>query len=151
FFNRFDTSRWTTPGGDFAAFASTSTMVSTSGLYTWTSTPALVADVQRWLDDPSSNFGWLLLGQENRPGNVHGFATRETGPAFAPPRLTVEFEPAVPEPGSLVLLAVGVLCMAGYLRRRRNGGRREELWGKFPTCPRAGQVGNLPHSLVRQL
>lgn len=121
YFNQFDTSRWSTPGGDFAAFASASTAIRTPGLYTWASTENLIADVQRWLDDPDSNFGWLLMGGETQAGNVHGFATREAGGALTPPRLTIEYQapaPAVPEPGSFLLLAAGGAC-AAFMRIRR--------------------------------
>ena len=37
-------------GGDFAATASATTAVGDVATYTWSSTPALVSDVQDWVD-----------------------------------------------------------------------------------------------------
>ena len=39
-------------------------MVGAIGQYTWSSAQ-MVADVQGWLDNPASNFGWLMLGDES--------------------------------------------------------------------------------------
>lgn len=117
FYNRFNTGLWSTPGGDFADSASAGALVSGLGLHTWASTPALVADVQGWLDNPAANFGWLLLGEETQPRNVHGFATREAENA-AGPRLTIEYA-VIPEPGSFVLFVAGIMCTLGYATRRR--------------------------------
>ena len=55
---------WTTPGGDFNPTASASRSVGANGSYTWGSTAQLAADVQSWLDNPASNFGWLVKGPE---------------------------------------------------------------------------------------
>jgi hypothetical protein len=61
----FQTHAWTNPGavGDFNPTASATTSVTgpVDTPYTWTSTPALVADVQSWLNTPATNFGWLLF------------------------------------------------------------------------------------------
>ncbi len=68
---------WQTPGGDFIATPSATLSVSGNGQYTWPG-PELAADVQRWLDDPSSNFGWALVGDEGRGGTAKRFASRES-------------------------------------------------------------------------
>src|SRR5262249_10149697 len=54
---------WASPGGDFAASASGSTIVDTvvNNGYVWLSTPALVSNVQGWLNNPASNFGWAVI------------------------------------------------------------------------------------------
>ena len=57
-YKSFDTSTWATPGGDFAGTTSASQSVAGVGDYLWGSTPQMVADVQSWLDTPSSNSGW---------------------------------------------------------------------------------------------
>src|SRR5881398_3221935 len=59
----FDTIFWTTQGGDFSPTVSASQSVGGIGQYTWSSAQ-MVADVQLWLDSPTSNFGWLVLGDE---------------------------------------------------------------------------------------
>ena len=83
----FDTVFWTTQGGDFSATVSASQSVDTSGHYTWSSAQ-MVADVQSWLDNPASNFGWLVLGDETAIATAKRFDTRESA---SPPILTIEF------------------------------------------------------------
>ena len=51
----------------------------------------MVADVQSWLDNPASNFGWLVLGDETAIATAKRFDTRESA---SPPMLTIEFIPA---------------------------------------------------------
>ena len=68
---------WSTPGGDFFPVASATATVGGTGSYTWESS-GLVTDVQRWLDDPAGNFGWVLLGDETaerQPGAGFGQAS----------------------------------------------------------------------------
>jgi hypothetical protein len=83
----FDTIFWSTQGGDFSATASASQMVGPVGQYTWSSAQ-MVADVQGWLDNPASNFGWLVLGDETAIATAKRFDTRESA---SPPMLTIEF------------------------------------------------------------
>ena len=51
----------------------------------------MVADVQSWLDNPASNFGWLVLGDETAIATAKRFDTRESA---SPPILTIEFRVA---------------------------------------------------------
>lgn len=91
----FDTIFWTTQGGDFSATVSASQSVGGTGHYTWSSAQ-MVADVQSWLDNPASNFGWLVLGDETAIATAKRFDTRESA---SPPILTIEFTTAGrPEP-----------------------------------------------------
>ena len=83
---------WAMPGGDFVATASGSTAVGGIGLYSWTATPALIADVQGWLDDASSNHGRLLSGSESARRTAKRFASREAGATG--PVLTLQYTPA---------------------------------------------------------
>src|SRR5436190_10414719 len=85
----FDTIFWTTQGGDFSATVSASQSVGGVGQYTWTSAQ-MVADVQLWLDSPTSNFGWLVLGDETASATAKRFDTRERA---RPPVLTIQFTP----------------------------------------------------------
>jgi spore coat protein A len=55
----------------------------------WNSTPAMVADVQSWLDSPGTNYGWMLIGDENNPTTTRRFDSSE---GASPPVLTVEFD-----------------------------------------------------------
>ena len=94
---RFDTERWATPGGDFSPEVSASTAVGRPPLggvatITWGSTPRMVADVQGWLDDPSSNYGWLLLGNEEKEQqSAKRFESRENPDESRRPALLIEY------------------------------------------------------------
>lgn len=87
----YDRSFWATPGGDFAAAPSAAELVDDEGAYTWGSTPELVADVQAWLDDPVSDHGWILVGDESTSSTVKRFDSRENPDEGLRPRLEVEF------------------------------------------------------------
>ncbi len=81
---------WTVPGAatDAAALPSASALVGTAnGPYTFTGT-RLTADVQGWIGSPSSNFGWLLLGNEAANQTAYRFSSRE---GADPPLLDVSF------------------------------------------------------------
>jgi hypothetical protein len=85
----FNTAQWTTPGGDFAAAISASQRVSgSSGTATFTG-PGLVADVQAWVNNASTNFGWIMVA-EDETGPAVRFASREGAPA---PSLLVDYTP----------------------------------------------------------
>lgn len=87
----FDTDFWAAPGGDFVATASAAIPVAGNGPYTWGSTPEMVADVQSWLDDPSGNHGWIILGNESAPRTSKRWDSRENVVAANRPALTVQF------------------------------------------------------------
>jgi hypothetical protein len=104
----FNTTPWNNAGGDFAATASASTMVGRANMaYIWdsNSNPGMVEDVQSWLDNPSSNFGWLLLGDESKAATARVFSTREAQTQGAAPSLVVTFTPATPVTTQLVVSA----------------------------------------------
>ncbi len=105
---------WGNAGGDFDAAASASALVGGGGaIYQWSSAQ-MALDVQGWLDNSGSNFGWTLLGNEALDGSAKRFASRETTNIFAiKPTLVIEY---VPEPATAMLLAFGI---AGVARRRR--------------------------------
>lgn len=90
----YPSSSWSTPGGDFAASASTVLSVDQLGIHTWPSTTAAVADVQGWLDTPGSNFGWLLkLDVETVSQTTKVFGTRESADPAEWPTLVIDFTP----------------------------------------------------------
>ena len=86
---------WGTPGGDFVPSPSAATPVGDVDTYLWSSA-GMGADVQRWLDEPASNFGWLLRGEENVPRSVRRFDSRETDAPSRRPTLTVYHSEPVP-------------------------------------------------------
>ncbi|MGH7597498.1 MAG: DNRLRE domain-containing protein [bacterium] len=92
----FSTTLWTTLGGDFVATASaTQTVLSDLGFFTWGSTSQMINDVQNWLNSPSGNFGWLLLGDESTTTTAKRFDTRENLNPALRPLLTVNYTATV--------------------------------------------------------
>jgi hypothetical protein len=87
----FNTANWSTPGGSFISTASASLPVGQAGFYTWPSTPALVADVQGWLDAPSTNFGWFVRGAESTSDSAKRFDSRENPFPSLRPVLSVTY------------------------------------------------------------
>lgn len=112
----FDQVRWTTPGGDFDLRESGSVRVGGTGLYTWLSTPQMVADVQGWMNDPRSNFGWLLLGDERTAQTAKRFDSRENPDSALRPALEVTY--TVPTPMGAVVVIGGVGAVATRRRRK---------------------------------
>jgi hypothetical protein len=126
----FSQTSWTTPGGDFVSTVSASLTLNGAapGLsFTWLSTPQLVADVQGWLNNPSTNDGWEIINADEHDGTTFdAFYSREAAEAGATsnelPSLQVTYTaPPVPEPTSGALVAVAVVAMASgrSFRRRR--------------------------------
>jgi hypothetical protein len=125
----YNTTSWTVAGGDYVAGASDRGDASVGNsltTYSWSSS-LMVADVQNWLDNPSSNFGWLLKNSDetdatdfrafwSAQGAAAYLTANPTNPlGVAAPELAVSY--VIPEPASAALLS----AMAGGLivRRRR--------------------------------
>ena len=121
----FDTP-WAMPGGgagtDFAPTFSSSTIIYGVDVYNFEGTLDMIADAQSWLDNPGTNFGWMLKSQsEELPFTARRFASRED-PNGAGPLLFIEYQP-VPEPGTWALLATAAVVF-GIPSLRRKGIRR---------------------------
>ena len=79
---KFNQEAWTTAGGDFVATDSASRLVGNLGSYKWESA-GLAADVQMWLDQPATNFGLILRGDESTASaKVFGSRHGANGPAL---------------------------------------------------------------------
>src|SRR5437870_3645440 len=78
----FDVTFWAMEGGDFSAIVSASQSVGPVGFYTWNSAQ-MVSDVQSWLDNPASNFGWLVLGDESTLGTESHAHTKASSDSAA--------------------------------------------------------------------
>ena len=110
---------WATPGGDFVgtASATTSVGISEGSAYFWRSSQ-LVTDVEIWLDSPSTNFGWVLRGNEASAPTAKRFDSRDNPIATNQPLLTIEYIPIAtlsktvdnptPEPGQVVTYTIVV-------------------------------------------
>jgi hypothetical protein len=84
-----ETEVWATPGGDFIQQASATQTIGNVGDYSWAG-EGLVSDVQQWVNDSGSNFGWILVGpQDPFLRSVRRFSSRESD--FNPPLLLVTY------------------------------------------------------------
>jgi autotransporter-associated beta strand protein len=93
---------WTTPGGqpgvDYSASASATSLIIADGAsqtFSWSSTasPAMLSDVQQWLDSPATNFGWIMLGNESAGQTAKRFGGEDAVAPETPPELTVQYDP----------------------------------------------------------
>jgi hypothetical protein len=105
----FPGSFWSTPGGDFLPAPSASALMPTLGPATWSSTSLLVADVQSFLDQPATNYGWVLKSDELFPGEVRRFDSRENLTPANRPALSITYLP----PGSVQTVGVGCTRSVG--------------------------------------
>lgn len=92
----WNTQSWTSLGGDFSATASATTNVSGLGQYTW-SGAGMVADLQQWLDNSETNFGWVLVGLETTNKTAKQFDSRQNANASNRPSLSIDFTTPVPD------------------------------------------------------
>jgi len=129
---------WSMPGGDAAAGPSATTLIGFEPApFTWGPTETLRLDVQAFLDDPGSDHGWLILGDESTAGTSRRMFSREADDDALRPALRVRFAP----PDCLADLdgdgSVGAVDLLALL----------ESWGPCPDCPadvdRDGTVGTV--------
>jgi hypothetical protein len=78
--NLFGSSAWTNPGGDFTSTASATSSVTylsfPQNFGVWNST-AMKNDVIAWKSNPSTNFGWIIIGEEAVIGSAFQFASKD--------------------------------------------------------------------------
>jgi len=88
---------WTNPGGDFSDTPSASFSIEGMGFYPINSTDQMLADVQSFLDSADTNFGWIVIGQDDfANGSAKRFDSRENTNTTFRPVLTVTFAPPDP-------------------------------------------------------
>ena len=79
----YDTDPWMSSGGDYAIASSASQNVMGDGEYTWSSNQ-MISDVQGWVDLPSSNYGWIIIGDESNNSSSVRYHSREAGDILGP-------------------------------------------------------------------
>ena len=89
----YDTDTWNNDGGDFVETASVTQTVVTDPYYIWGPSSGMEADVKGWLLDPDSNFGWIVIGNENIVQTAKRFDSRENSNEAYRPKLTVAYVP----------------------------------------------------------
>lgn len=115
---------WTNPGGDFLSRISGSGLIRGFGNLTIDSTPNLVIDLQGWLNDPTSNFGWLLESEsESIARTIRRFHGRLD--LSLAPQLTIQYT-AVPEPTTASILTFGLIALVWSRARAVNSLESEE-------------------------
>ncbi len=87
---------WTTPGGTFVATATQTKNIGAAGAYVFANNASMVDDVQSWIASPTSNFGWVMRGNETTLGTAKRFESRESGDPTRRPLLTVVYTPPPP-------------------------------------------------------
>jgi hypothetical protein len=88
-----------TAGGSAAGAPDANAILGNPGTYTFGSTTALVAAVQGWLTNSSSNFGWVLrYTNETVIGDALRIASGNSGGA---PSLVVDYTPPPPPPPTI--------------------------------------------------
>ncbi len=95
----FPDTLWSVPGAaapaDFVAKASATKQIAGVASYSFDSTVDLVSDIQGWMADPKSHFGWILISQsEATPKTARRFGSLEV-PATAP-TLVIQFSEPTP-------------------------------------------------------
>ena len=105
---------WSVPGGaaplDYSSSVTQSNLIDPSSvppIFTFTSNPAMVADVQAWVSSPTNNLGWILICEmEDLERSKRKFASSEYTINSIPtnrPSLEVQFT-LPPPPLTLTLL-----------------------------------------------
>ncbi len=95
-FNLFNTSSWTTPGGDFMAVKSASAKGVDIGTFSMTG-ENLVADVQSFINNPATNFGWIILDSaEGTTSSARRYAARVNANPALRPQITVTYMASLP-------------------------------------------------------
>jgi len=116
---------WISPGGDAAATPSATTLLGTALVnYLWTTTPALVSDVQGWIDLPATNFGWQLRMDESQIApTAKRFGSREQSDGSLWPVLIVTYDdPAVGPSPATGIPALDARAQAGLAALLAAGG-----------------------------
>ncbi len=95
------TNTWAIPGGaegiDFSETISGAAEIAETQAtpYEFQSTPQMVADLQSWLNDPATNFGWLLKSEsETDHFTARGFGSRELEDPNVSAQLIIDYAPA---------------------------------------------------------
>jgi hypothetical protein len=120
----FGESSWANPGGlrgtDYAETPSATTFVAGVGEYVWGTSAGLVDDVIAWQANPTENFGYILVSQDEVSlGTGRRFATKEQpGGTALPAQLRVTYT-LVPEPSVAGLFLAGFVTLT-FRRKRRD-------------------------------
>ena len=127
----WNTTTWSTAGGDFQSLASaTQAYDTTEGVaLVFSSTASLVSDVQFWLANPGSNYGWILRGEEGSgptpPQQTARQLLSSENLGVNVPKLTVDYH--LPSPTDFLvlteLISAGLTAPIGIVNAGDGSGR----------------------------
>jgi len=87
----YNTNSWINPGGDYNNdIISASTNVDQIGYYEWSS-PQMINDINFWINNSSSNNGWILIGEESTFPAVKRFDTKDNQTDSLRPKLIITY------------------------------------------------------------
>ena len=88
----FNNSTWNNAGGDFMAMASAQAPFNSqsSDVLNFTSTDLLIDDVRGWVQNPSTNYGWIMLGDETTLRNARRLISGDSS-AKETPTLLIDY------------------------------------------------------------
>jgi hypothetical protein len=90
----FSSTHWTNPGGDFDPSTDSSAAAEGAGTdVVFNATTAMIARVQGWVDQPSTNFGWIVIGNENASRSTKQLSSREASNTSERPTLAIDYLP----------------------------------------------------------
>jgi hypothetical protein len=111
-------SNWQIAGAEGAADHAANVLgvvtATTAGTKTITLNAAGVAAVQRWVDNPSSNFGLILQDYANGNKDELAFSSREAAAAIRP-QLQIVYAPPTAAPAALALVQAPIMAAASVL------------------------------------
>ena len=88
---KFNTHPWIKSGGDYAIEASATSTVST-GIDAVFGSIGITANVNFWLENPSQNYGWILIGDEFSTSTSAKFGSRDHPDDMLWPKLKLYYQ-----------------------------------------------------------
>ncbi len=89
----YDSQFWSSTGGDYEPSVSATNSVNADGIFIEWNASGMINDVQSWMDDPSTNFGWIFMGDELDPANAKRFSSRNSNQSSEHPELVITYVP----------------------------------------------------------
>lgn len=86
---------WINAGGDFTTTMSGAVQVNITGPYSITGA-GMATDVQSWVDNPSTNFGWIMKANEAITRNARRVSSKENVTVTERPTLTLVYSTPLP-------------------------------------------------------
>lgn len=109
-------------GGGVTPGAEAASSPTSLGTLSGTQNINVTANVQSWLDNPGTNFGWAFLRDDQNKGLF--VASEDVVNVLDRPTLTINFTaPPVPEPSTGAILALVGLAMVTLRSRRAKSGK----------------------------